>query len=128
MRKSIVVIAILFASLTVQAQDVEIPFTMNACNHPVVRTTIRGKEVVLVIDTGSTYTQIDRRFKLLQENGQLNIFLTESDLVTVRAIFANYKPLRKTCGGGDGVIGQDVLSAYHSITFDYENHVLILRR
>ena len=128
MRKSVVVLAILFASLAVQAQVIEIPFTMNECNLPMAKTTIEGNKAFLIIDTGASFTRVDSRFRPMQVEGNISILFENKYRATVRASFDSYKDLRKLCGAGDGIIGQDVLSSYHSITFDYAEKVLILRR
>ena len=127
MRKSIVAI-VFFAALIAQAQDVRIPFTMNECNLPMAKVTVSDQTAFLVLDTGASFTRLDSQFRPLQSDGNISIIFENKYRATVRASFDSYKELRELCGAGDGIIGQDVLSAYQSITFDYAEKVLILRR
>ena len=103
---------------------ISIPFTMNDCNLPVVKSTVNGRELWLVIDTGSTYTVVDRRFRRHIDAKSMVIIFAGVSRVTTPVRFLDYTDENKRCGKVDGTMGQDIFTAYKS--FHMQSGILIL--
>jgi predicted aspartyl protease len=109
-----------------------------------IRAQVNGSRATLLVDTGAAFTTFtvklvptldtDSRITLNLAKGSVSAFrlpigfaLGDSDLQERRrsfrlnAVVGDFKFLN-----ADGLIGQDVLSQFKSVTFDFKNSTLVL--
>ncbi len=130
----VVVFSVLLFLMTVYSDDMkahaaqfqtEIPFVMNDCNIPSIEVMLPdGQYIWLAVDTGATYTHLDKQYK--QKEKAVRLMLNNEVAVTPNVHYYNYRKPHELCGRVQGVLGQDVFSATTSTTFDFENKKLIL--
>ena len=122
MMKTLALVVLLIAS---PITTVELPFTINRCDVPVVKVMVEGREATLIVDTGASRTELDKRFQhLVSDNKTVQLMIGDHN-VRVKVGVRDFSYARRLCGQVDGVLG-DRLARSRRAVIDYENKILIL--
>ena len=116
---------LLISNIQATPIDVTIPIVMNKCNVPSIQVRLtNGKDIWLAVDTGSTYTHLDRKYR--QTTNKIHLLINDTIQVAVSAHYADYSKQHGMCGKIEGVMGNDVFSAARRVVIDYEQNLLVL--
>jgi predicted aspartyl protease len=118
----------------VAAETWQIP--ISAGSRTCVIAEVDGKKLNMLLDTGSVLTIFRTKHGVLGNSTPI-YSATGAGLATVctveMTIAGHMVPLKALCGvdlpsGQDGLLGQDFLQQFRSVTMDYRNHTLNLEK
>jgi hypothetical protein len=147
--KFLLVAVVVLTSLSAFAAEISLPFQESADRRAlIVSVEVNGKSSRLLLDTGSQFTVLSAGLSGvsavdLKQAGfasgpglrgeavwsTADLRLDSSRLYQRRIVVMNLEQVRKIYGKEvDGLLGQDILSEYSTVTLDFKNHRLILTK
>jgi predicted aspartyl protease len=145
----LIVVLMMFASLAMHAAEISLPFDIcKNRNALLVLVKVNGKAARLLLDTGAEYTVLSSAFVGVSAvdlreaafrrapgmEGEAVWSTADLRLANMRleqhsVVLMNLDQVKGIYGKEvDGLLGQDVLSGFASVTIDFKNHHLILTK